>query len=75
MTLDMLTQDERAVLNAVATGERVYMAILGPDSTQRVAKAVGELQKRGLIWEQQVGLEVYCWRATEAGVEAWGCEA
>lgn len=71
----MLTQDERAVLNAAATGERVCMAILGPGSAQRVTKAVGELQQRGLIWEQQVGLEVYCWRATEAGVEAWGQNA
>ncbi len=70
-----LTQDERAVLNAAATGERVCMAILGPGSARRVAKAMGTLQQRGFIWEQQVALDVYCWRATDAGVEAWHHDA
>ncbi len=74
MTFDRLTQDERAVLNAAATGERVCMAILGPGSAQRIAKAVGELRQRDLIWDQQVALGVYYWRATDAGVEAWGSD-
>ena len=69
-----LTDDERLVLTAAATGRRVSMAIVGPGSAQRVAIAVGELHQRGLIWDQQVALGVYYWRATEAGVEAWESE-
>ena len=67
----MLTHDERAVLNAAATGKRVSISIVGPGAAKRVAVAVGELHQRGLIWEQQVALGRYYWRATEEGAAAW----